>query len=126
MSKKSKIQNLQSPKGFHDILPQEQMWWDKVRKELDFVSNYYNYSRIDTALLERSEVFERSLGEATDIVEKQMFVFSSRSGDRLALRPEGTASIVRSYVQQALLHRADVPQGTASSRTIPAILPGRI
>jgi histidyl-tRNA synthetase len=104
MSKKSKIQNLQSPKGFHDILPQEQMWWDKVRKELDFVSNYYNYSRIDTALLERSEVFERSLGEATDIVEKQMFVFSSRSGDRLALRPEGTASIVRSYVQHGLSH----------------------
>lgn len=104
MANKSKIQNLQSPKGFHDILPQEQAWWDKARKELDFIANYYNYNRIDTALLERAEVFERSLGEATDIVEKQMFVFSSRSGDRLALRPEGTASIVRSYVQHGLSH----------------------
>ncbi|MBI4991743.1 MAG: histidine--tRNA ligase [Candidatus Harrisonbacteria bacterium] len=101
---RSKIQNLQSPKGMHDILPQEQMWWDKVRKEVDYIADYYNFSRIDTAILERAEIFEKSLGETTDIVEKQMFVFKSRSGDRLALRPEGTASIVRSYVQHGLSH----------------------
>jgi len=101
---KSKLQNLQSPKGMHDILPQEQMWWDKVRKEVDYIADYYNFMRIDTSLLERAEVFEKSLGETTDIVEKQMFVYKSRSGDRLALRPEGTASIVRSYVQHGLSH----------------------
>ena len=99
-----KIQNLQSPKGIHDILPQEQIWWDKVRKEVDYISDYYNFTRIDTALLERAEVFEKSLGAATDIVEKEMYVFKSRSGDRLALRPEGTASIVRSYIQHGLSH----------------------
>jgi len=104
MSNKSKIQNLQSPKGMHDILPQEQIWWDKVRKEVDYISDYYNFTRIDTSLLERAEVFEKSLGETTDIVEKQMFVYKSTSGDRLALRPEGTASIVRSYVQHGLSH----------------------
>ncbi len=99
-----KIQNLQSPKGIHDILPQEEIWWDKVRKEVDYISDYYNFTRIDTALLERAEVFEKSLGATTDIVEKEMYVFRSRSGDRMALRPEATASIVRSYVQHGLSH----------------------
>ena len=102
--KKIGSQFIQSPKGMRDILPQEQMWWDKFRRELDFISDYYNFIRIDTPLLERAEVFEKSLGETTDIVEKQMFVFKSRSGDRLALRPEGTASIVRAYAQHGLSH----------------------
>ena len=84
--KKIGSQFIQSPKGMRDILPQEQMWWDKFRRELDFISDYYNFIRIDTPLLERAEVFEKSLGETTDIVEKQMFVFESRSGDRLAGR----------------------------------------
>jgi len=85
-------------------LPQDQAWWDKVRKEVDYISDYYNFTRIDTALLERAEVFEKSLGATTDIVEKEMYVFKSRSGDRIALRPEATASIVRSYVQHGLSH----------------------
>lgn len=101
---KSKIQDFQSPKGMHDILPQDQAWWDKVRKELQYVSEYYHYRRIETSLLERAEVFEKTLGETTDVVEKQMFVFTSRSGDRLALRPEATASIVRSYLEHGLSH----------------------
>src|SRR3989338_3620961 len=75
--KKIGSQFIQSPKGMRDILPQEQMWWDKFRRELDFISDYYNFIRIDTSLLERAEVFEKSLGETTDIVEKQMFVFKS-------------------------------------------------
>ncbi|MDE2001460.1 MAG: histidine--tRNA ligase [Patescibacteria group bacterium] len=102
--KKSEFQNLQSPKGMHDILPQDQEWWDKVRKELQSITEYYHYRRIDPTLLERAEVFEKTLGETTDVVEKQMFVFTSRSGDRLALRPEATASIVRSYLQHGLSH----------------------
>ncbi|MDO8429956.1 MAG: histidine--tRNA ligase [bacterium] len=101
---KSKIQNLNSPKGMHDILPQDQQWWDKVRKETQAIADSYNFSRIETTLLERAEIFENSLGETSDIVEKQMFVFKSGSGDRLVLRPEGTASIVRSYVQHGLSH----------------------
>ncbi len=105
MAKKiQKIKNLRSPRGMHDILPQEQDWWDKVRKEVDNVANYYNFSRIDTPLLEYSDVFEKSLGETSDIVEKQMFVLRSGSGDRLVLRPEGTAAIVRAYIQHGLSH----------------------
>lgn len=98
------MKNLQSPKGMHDILPQDQMWWDRIRKELQYISDYYHFRRIETALMERAEVFEKTLGATTDIVEKQMFVFNSRSGDRMALRPEATASIVRSYLQHGLSH----------------------
>ncbi len=101
---KIKMQNLQSPKGMHDILPQDQVWWDKVRKELQYVSEYYYFRRIETSVLERAEVFEKTLGETTDVVEKQMFVYKSGSGDRLAMRPEATASIVRAYLQHGLSH----------------------
>ena len=85
-------------------MPQDQQWWDKLRKELQYVSDYYNFLRIDTPVLEMAEVFEESLGGTSDIVEKQMFVFKSGSGDRLALRPEATAAIVRSYIQHGLSH----------------------
>ncbi|OGY64211.1 MAG: histidine--tRNA ligase [Candidatus Harrisonbacteria bacterium RIFCSPLOWO2_02_FULL_41_11] len=101
---KSKLHNLQSPKGMGDILPPDQLWWEKIRKEVQYAADRYHFGRIDTPLLERAEVFEKSLGEATDIVEKQMFVFKSRSGDRMVLRPEATAPIVRSYVQHGLSH----------------------
>lgn len=104
MKQKINFKNFQPLKGMHDILPQDQMWWDKIRKEAQHIAENYNFLRIDTPLLERAEVFEKSLGETTDIVEKQMFVFKSGSGDRLVLRPENTASIVRAYAQHGLSH----------------------
>ena len=88
----------------HDILPQDQPWWDKVRKELNFISSNYNFLRIETPLLEFEEVFEKSLGATSDIVEKQMFTIKSGGGDSLVLRPENTASIVRAYIQHGLSH----------------------
>lgn len=88
----------------HDLLPQDQIWWDKIRKEIDYVADYYNFRRIDPVLMERAEVFEKSLGETSDIVEKEMFVLKNTSGERFVLRPEGTAGIVRSYVQHGLSH----------------------
>ncbi len=100
----SKKFNLHSPKGMHDILPQDQPWWEKIRKEAKEITEYYNFFRIDTALVESTELFERSLGAATDIVEKQMFLLKDKSGDSLVLRPEGTASIVRAYLQHGLSH----------------------
>jgi histidyl-tRNA synthetase len=100
---KFKIQNLQPLKGMHDILPQDQIWWDKIRKEIDYIAEQYNFRRIDTPFLERAEVFEKALGGTSDIVEKQMFVFKT-GGDRYVLRPEGTAPIVRAYVQHGLSH----------------------
>lgn len=101
---RAKLQYLQSPKGMHDILPMDQGWWDKVRKEIDYIADYYGFLRLDTPIVERAEIFEKSLGVTTDIVEKQMFLLKSSSGDRLALRPEGTAAVVRSYLQNGLSH----------------------
>lgn len=99
---KDKAQIFQSPKGMHDILPQEQPWWEKVRGVVKEIAEFYNFSRIDTPILESIDIFERTIGEATDIVEKQMFVLKSRGKDKLVLRPENTAGIVRAYLQHGL------------------------
>lgn len=96
--------NLHSPKGTHDILPQDQAWWDKVRKEAREITDYYNFSKIETPVLETAELFERSVGAASDIVEKQMFALKDRGGDNLVLRPEGTSAIARAYLQHGLSH----------------------
>ncbi len=103
-SVEGKKENLlfQSPRGMHDILPLEQPWWNKIREVSQEVSNFYNFSRIDTPILEPVEIFERGTGASTDIVEKQMFLLKSRGRDRLALRPEGTPGVMRAYVQHSL------------------------
>ena len=88
----------------HDILPQDQPWWDKIRKEAKEIADFYNFLRIDTPIVERADLFEKSLGAATDVVEKQMFFLKDKGGDNLVLRPEGTASIARAYLQHGLSH----------------------
>ncbi len=100
--RKKENSSLQSPRGMHDILPSEQAWWDKIREVGQEVSNFYNFSRIDTPILEPVEIFERGTGATTDIVEKQMFLLKSRGRDRLALRPEGTPGVMRAYIQHSL------------------------
>ncbi len=87
----------------HDILPQDQWLWDRVRNEVKSLAEYYSFERIDTPLIEKAELFEKGVGQATDIVEKQMF-FVKASKDRLVLRPEGTAPVVRSYIEHGLSH----------------------
>lgn len=99
--KKSKIV-FQSPRGMHDILPDEQPYWERLRKVSRGIADFYNFSRIDTPLLESREIFERTVGESTDIIEKQMFTLRTKGGDRLALRPEFTAPIIRAYFQHGL------------------------
>lgn len=104
--KKEKIKDkkamLRSVKGMHDILPSDQSWWEKVNKAIKEVVDFYNFSKIETPILETVEIFERGVGDATDIVEKQMYTLRTRGGDKLALRPEATAGIVRSYFQHGL------------------------
>ncbi|MEE8131754.1 MAG: histidine--tRNA ligase [Candidatus Paceibacterota bacterium] len=100
--KKEKKTLFQSPKGMHDILPQEQPYWEKIRRVSNQIADFYNFSRIDTPILEMAEIFERGIGEGTDIIEKQMFTIRTKGGDRLVLRPEGTAPIIRSYLQHGL------------------------
>lgn len=99
-SKEGKIQQIQSVKGMHDILPQDQLYWDKIRKEAHDIAEFYNFLRIDTPIVERAELFERPLGETSDVVEKQMFFL--KTNDRLVLRPENTAAVVRAYIEHGL------------------------
>lgn len=95
----------QRPKGTADILPEEQIYWNKIRQTLKDVASYYNFERIDTPLLEQADLFCKSIGLSSDIVEKEMFSFKTKGGDRLALRPEATASIARAYLENGMKNR---------------------
>jgi len=104
VASKPKKRGYQSVKGMHDILPKDQLYWDKIRTETKNLADYYHYGRIDTPLVEQADLFEKGVGEATDNVEKQMFVLKGGK-DKLVLRPEGTASVVRAYLQHGLTHQ---------------------
>lgn len=93
---------IQSVKGMHDILPEEQPWWEFIIKKSKPILEEYDFKKIDTPILENIELFERSIGPGTDIVEKEMYSLRTKGGDRLVLRPEGTAPIVRAYVEHGM------------------------
>ncbi|MBI2383258.1 MAG: histidine--tRNA ligase [Gammaproteobacteria bacterium] len=95
---------IQSLRGFNDILPSDSAAWQHVEACAREVFAAYGYGEIRLPLLERTELFKRSIGEATDVVEKEMFSFKDREGDSLTLRPEGTASTVRAGLEHGLLH----------------------
>ncbi|MGI6335249.1 MAG: ATP phosphoribosyltransferase regulatory subunit [Minisyncoccales bacterium] len=92
----------QSPTGTHDILPQNQAYYDKIYKTVKDIVSFYDFGKIDTPILEDANLFIRSVGENTDIVEKEMFILKTKGKDYLALRPEGTAPIMRAYIENGL------------------------
>ncbi|TSC89576.1 MAG: histidyl-tRNA synthetase [Parcubacteria group bacterium Gr01-1014_3] len=102
--KKVKRQPVSSLKGMNDILPADQPWWDRIRKAVKEIAGFYNFLKIETPVMEKLELFKRPLGDTSDVVEKQMFSFKTKGGDEVVLRPEGTASIVRSYIEHGLSH----------------------
>jgi len=85
--------------GMRDISPEQALWWQRMEWRLADTLRRYGYGEIRTPLLEPTALFARSIGEETDIVEKEMYTFEDRDGSSLTLRPEGTASVVRSYIQ---------------------------
>ncbi|MFC1959023.1 histidine--tRNA ligase [Chloroflexota bacterium] len=89
----------QAPRGTTDILPQEQAYWRYVEKKAVSVSQLYGFERIDTPVFEDTSLFSRSAGEYTDIVQKEMYTFNDRGGNSLSLRPEGTPSVCRAYLE---------------------------
>lgn len=101
MTAKAKKQ-FQAPKGTFDILPEDQKYWEKVRKVIKHVALGYGFERIDTPAIESSDLYALSAGETTDVVEKQMYTFKSRGGDALTLRPEGTISVMRSFLEHGM------------------------
>ena len=93
---------MQTIRGFRDILPQQIRLWQKVEKEATALFEDFGYRELRIPVLEKTALFARSIGEATDIVEKEMYTFEDRRGDKLTLRPEATACICRSYIQHKL------------------------
>ena len=93
----------QTPTGMHDILPHNQPYYDKIYETVKRISSFYDFEKIDTPILEDLNLFIRSVGENTDIVEKEMFTLKTKGKDLLALRPEGTAPIMRSYIENGFL-----------------------
>ncbi len=96
--------NIQAIRGMNDCLPAQTPVWQKLEAILRDVVNRYGYSEIRMPIVEMTELFKRSIGEVTDIVEKEMYTFDDRNGDSLTLRPEGTASCVRAGNEHGLLY----------------------
>lgn len=96
--------SIQSIRGMHDILPADSGAWHWLESRARSVLEGYGYREIRMPLVEKSELFKRSIGEVTDIVEKEMYTFEDRNGDSLSLRPEGTASCVRAGLQHGLIY----------------------
>lgn len=89
----------QTPKGVHDILPDDHEYFTYIKKVVRHRARQHGFRRITTPMFEFTEVFNRSLGDTTDIVSKEMYTFQDRKGRSLTLKPEGTAGVVRSYIQ---------------------------
>ncbi|MBC7221634.1 histidine--tRNA ligase [Candidatus Bipolaricaulota bacterium] len=99
---------VESVRGMRDILPEEAGLWQKLENEIRSVFSLYGYREIRLPLLELAELFSRTVGEATDIVHKEMYVFPDKKGQMLALRPEATASVVRAYIEHGLYAKGDL------------------
>ncbi|MDP1688808.1 MAG: histidine--tRNA ligase [bacterium] len=94
-----------SPKGMHDILPDDQFYWERLSKYGKDVAEFYGYHKIETPILEDAEVFLKTLGEESDVVEKEMFFVKGGGKDKYVLRPEGTAPVARAFIEYGMSHR---------------------
>lgn len=97
-------QHIQAIRGMNDILPEEMPYWTFLEDCARAVVTRYGYREIRFPMVEQTILFKRTIGEATDIVEKEMYTFADRNGDSLTLRPEGTAGCVRACIEHGLLH----------------------
>ncbi|OGN88811.1 MAG: histidine--tRNA ligase [Chloroflexi bacterium RBG_13_46_14] len=95
----------QSPRGTADILPEDQDYWFFLEKKIVEITRLYGYERIETPGFEDSSLYTRSTGEYTDIVQKEMYTFEDRGGNTLSLKPEGTPSVCRAYIQHGLQNK---------------------
>ncbi len=93
---------LKALKGFKDILPDEVGLWQHIEATARSVFHRYGFAEIKVPIVEKTQLFARSIGEATDIVEKEMYTFSDRNGDLITMRPEGTAPVLRAFIEHGL------------------------
>jgi histidyl-tRNA synthetase len=102
------VNKFQAPRGTHDVLPLEQPLWQLVTGTLAHVAELYGYRRIQTPNFEDTEVFARTSGAGSDVVQKEMYTFEDKGGRSLTLKPEGTAPIARAYIEHGM-HREPQP-----------------
>ncbi|MEK5185608.1 histidine--tRNA ligase [Solibacillus sp. FSL W7-1324] len=101
--------NFKVPKGTQDILPGQSEKWQYVERVIRDLCDKYRYNEIRTPMFESTELFQRGVGDTTDIVQKEMYTFTDKGNRSLTLRPEGTASAVRAYVEHKMFGQADQP-----------------
>ncbi len=104
------------PRGTEDILPEESRLWQHIENTARHVCERFGYSEIRTPVFEHTELFQRGVGDTTDVVQKEMYTFEDKGGRSLTLKPEGTAGLVRSYIENSLYAN---PQPTKLSYIIP-------
>jgi len=93
---------LQAIRGMNDILPAHSAAWNYIERQIAELMGEYGFVQIRTPMVEATDLFQRSIGDATDIVEKEMYSFSDRNGESITLRPEGTASCLRAVLEHGL------------------------
>ena len=105
LAKAQKIQKINGVRGMNDLLPADAAQWTHLDHVLRDLARAYGYEFLRTPIVEATAVFQRGIGEVTDIVEKEMYSFEDRlNGEQLTLRPEGTAALVRSVIENNLLY----------------------
>jgi histidyl-tRNA synthetase len=102
------VTRIEAPRGTHDVLPSDQPLWQKVTGEMERLCTLYGYRRVQTPGFEDTELFQRTSGAGSDIVQKEMYTFKDRGDRSLTLRPEGTAPICRAYIEHGM-HREPQP-----------------
>lgn len=100
---------IQIPRGTQDILPETVAEWQMIEAKAREICRLFNYKEIRTPMFEYTDLFQRGVGDTTDIVQKEMYTFEDRGGRSLTLRPEGTASVVRAFVEHKLFGRPNQP-----------------
>lgn len=100
-----KTKGIQSVKGMHDTLPTDYPLWDKAYKSFREILEFYNFNQVATPILESIDLYVRTLGESSDVVEKEMYTIKTKGGDHLAMRPEGTAGVARAYIEHGMSHQ---------------------
>ncbi len=98
----AKITKFQSVSGMHDILPEDQGYYKRIYEVVSGMAEFYGFQKIDTPILEDTDLFSKSIGETSDVVSKEMYTLKTKGGDSLSLRPEWTAPIVRSYIEHGM------------------------
>ena len=104
------------PRGTEDVLPEESKLWQNIENTARKVCELYGYKEIRTPVFEHTELFQRGVGDTTDVVQKEMYTFEDKGGRSITLKPEGTATLVRSYIENSLYAN---PQPTKLSYIIP-------